>query len=1121
MSNYFLNIRLSDSKKENSLVVEQSLTETTANIVGTSYRGPAYVPQKIFSRNLINDVEVYNTLTKTLGNIRQNSFGHLYDEYTCYINSLAYNAIDFWISNGGTYCSFTRVLGIGNGVLSQTTGKMIGSGFNAENNISYGTLTQTKNKNINSVDSDIKGSVSFVLKSLNEISKRSLTVSANQTDVLSIDYLNELGFYRDSENNALNLNLQNASFISDVLITPQGILPSLEETIDENKIYTYEDVAADYSAQTKVLNDKNQFFVSLKGFKPYLFEYSSNLNNASSYYQDDFGRNLNFIDKQEIYSNPDKNYFSNRFLERGHLVYATFPFGGLNDSRKNQNYSILTTKPYSELNNNDLPDYNSFESEFTTAKTPWVTSQPLNRKGLENNRESIHDKVCDLFRFWSLDDGDVGNRFRIKINLVERGEQNINTDYSNDDIFSSFDIYIFEYDARINQYIFLESYTNTNLNPESKNYIGRVIGTKRTYYDFNANKVVEEGKFKNKSNFLRVEIAKEIDEMSYKNHHELLPSGFKSYPYIKLDKSAFENQFGSDINNMSIYQLPPLYKLNDYKEYSNSSQELTDHLNDISWGVLFNDAIVKNNKISHLSTDIMTDKVSPHFYYTKYFLNSMKNGKNIWVEEDNYLNSFFHLEKIIYKKTEGVKNARYKHSGRASSDSDWDYLNLSNNDVWESNRELKSTFFKDQLSFDFFTYGGFNGVDIRDKDKFYLNNDAILREEYDDSDEKSTQKAYLKAIDIATDDSNCSGDILLTPGISAISIIDSCIEKCESNKKHFYVADIKSSYSNNLISYTDPNNGNKLLHTSLGISGQYYYIENVLCNYTFNQIKYTTKKDINDIVNYTKIIKENTENVLNKWKDLNIESRYLMPVFGDILSISSLEEDNSTFDKLISPEVYTLGKIANTVAIPRVSLTSRFLDINSSQSTGNISYKIIDNENLHEAGINFDNIEKLARESRLNLIFKPKNNLNINLLSDNTSYENRKSIFQKQSIVRTLQEIKKRIKFDIFLNESIFPGGFWFTQNSNFNNVYDKLKIQIDSLMQLFLDSGYVSDYLVKIDNSNVEQTILDMQNYTIRGNIIIQFEESDIISLRLDEILSDLSLNTGDMQDSVFIPRI
>ena len=83
---------------------------------------------------------------------------------------------------------------------------------------------------------------------------------------------------------------------------------------------------------------------------------------------------------------------------------------------------------------------------------------------MSDNRENIQDNVVDLFRFHSLDDGEVGNRFRIKINIKSRGDYNRN-------IYSKFDIFILEYEARNNTFSIVDSVANVDLNPESKNYI--------------------------------------------------------------------------------------------------------------------------------------------------------------------------------------------------------------------------------------------------------------------------------------------------------------------------------------------------------------------------------------------------------------------------------------------------------------------------------------------------------------------------------------------------------------------------------------------------------------------------------------------------------------------------
>ena len=90
---------------------------------------------------------------------------------------------------------------------------------------------------------------------------------------------------------------------------------------------------------------------------------------------------------------------------------------------------MLLTKSLTDEKKQNLTDYNSWESEYTTAKTPWVTSQPVDRTGFEsgvnNNRLNIHSKVQNLFKFYSLSEGDVGNNIRIKINITKRGNNEV------------------------------------------------------------------------------------------------------------------------------------------------------------------------------------------------------------------------------------------------------------------------------------------------------------------------------------------------------------------------------------------------------------------------------------------------------------------------------------------------------------------------------------------------------------------------------------------------------------------------------------------------------------------------------------------------------------------------
>ena len=1137
MSENFINIELSDSEIDDAQVVDQSLILNTANIIGTSYKGAAFVPQKLYFSDELNNEKVYNTRQNILGKSRQNQIGHLYDEYSCFSDSMAYDAADFWLSNGGVHASFTRVLGIGINKKNSETGKMIGSGFNVSDKISSGTLSHTRSENINSISGGPDGNTTFILKTINEKSKRLSSVSDENVDINTVDYLSEIGYYESDGNHLYNIT-SNTNFISDVIFFPNGVIPNLTSTPEDNP-FNYSTLASSYDSQEKSEITTSNCLIKLNGFKPY--EIADETKKPFSFIKISSNNVSNGLSKQTQYYSFDKNYFPSRFLEKGNLTYASFPFAGINiDLNKNHKFNILCTKKYSDVltglteADQNIPDYNSFESEYTTSKTPWITSQSINISSIINNRHNIHNSVVDLFRFCSLDDGEVGNRFRIKININKRGSKNIFKDSNIN--YADFDVYIFEYEPRNNSYNKLEVFKNLNLNPHDKNYIGRKIGTEHKYYDFEANRIVQVGNYKNKSQFLRVEMHKSIERESYSNQHEIIPSGFRSYPYIKLQKNSFKNWKNNDgqlntlFDTQKVFQMPPMHALNYYEDYVLNQNENIHN----NWGVVFTQPHVVSNvfkpkfDLSSLSKEKKQEEsISPHFYYSKYFLSNCNNSsKDVWHQEDNYLNSFFHLEKIITKvdssyDNKNPRNMIYKHSGRSlPSNSGYIYLDLSSDELWQDDRNLK-TKYMNKLSFDFFTYGGFDGVDVRDRDKKHLKNDSIIREFLDQNEVKTTYTSYEKAIDIAMDDSNCASDVVVVPGIKELPLIRKVIQKCEEDRRNFFIADIAGAASNNKITYTNQNS--KDLITSYGIMGRHLLIENDVSNYvldSYNLSSLDKRFKISDdkFYSYKDLLSKQFDYTISNWNNENISSRYFMPVFGD-LEIASVDE-LPEIRKQVAPETFVLSKIA-LIQNPRDSITSNEILPQSNQIENLITYAVINTQQNFENHIDFNKNTNILKKSGVNLVYKPITNNNVNIISENTAFENRRSLFQKQSIVRTIQDIKKRIKYNIFIDDSLIEGGFLFTQNANFQNVYTKLEIQLNTLLQDFVSAGLIENFKLRIHKREDDKTILDMQNYVIRGNIVLQFGQSDIIDLKLDELLSDLSLLTGEAQDTVEVPKI
>jgi hypothetical protein len=70
----------------------------------------------------------------------------------------------------------------------------------------------------------------------------------------------------------------------------------------------------------------------------------------------------------------------------------------------------------------------------------------------------------------------------------------------------------------------IEQYIGVTLNPDSPNYIGKVIGDKYTEYDKTLGRLLQHGDFVNKSNYIRVEVTDGAAKRICSSKHN--PSGF-------------------------------------------------------------------------------------------------------------------------------------------------------------------------------------------------------------------------------------------------------------------------------------------------------------------------------------------------------------------------------------------------------------------------------------------------------------------------------------------------------------------------------------------------------------------------------------------------------------------
>ena len=171
----------------------------------------------------------------------------------------------------------------------------------------------------------------------------------------------------------------------------------------------------------------------------------------------------------------------------------------------------------------------------------------------------------------------------------------------------------------------------------------------------------------------------------------------------------------------------------------------------------------------------------------------------------------------------------------------------------------------------------------------------------------STTKSYEKAIDIATDYSNCDGDILVVPSIKEERIVRKCIQICEDDKRHFFITDISGSASNTIVQFNDQrdldtdNDGDLdeiadfTLITSKGIMGSNFILDRSLANYKRNLSNIIEDKrfiltdtnnpkigDTKTYYSYKSLLQKQYEQTIQSWNNFDITSRYVLPLLGDL-----------------------------------------------------------------------------------------------------------------------------------------------------------------------------------------------------------------------------------------------
>ena len=531
----------------------------------------------------------------------------------------------------------------------------------------------------------------------------------------------------------------------------------------------------------------------------------------------------------------NSNYFGNvlntdstKIEEAGHCLYGRYDIhpalavvtgvGVVNPGATDQgdgtyNDAVFLTRGSGSLNHNNgsstRPNYESFQSRYTTAFSPYVISQDFG------------GSPYDVFRVEALSDGAVStDRFKISI-------ENIKKTNSDTDKFGSFDIVVRAFSDTDELPVVLEAFRGVDLDPTSGRFVARIVGDQKAYFNFDANsgaqKLVVEGDYPNNSRLIRIkqstalkksEIPDEGLPMGFRGPYHLVTSGSTQLaPVTGTLNYAGVNPAGSaDIQgkmvNINRAVEPPI----PFRETVAMGTGQTKRAkSSLYWGVQFSNKEDLNepNKVSLFNSSMNTyAKFFPRFEGSDQDFSVGDNAGaadsgGVIFDSDRFNNNKFSLEKLQVRTGSDTLadpsywlSASYTRKGTIVAD--------------ETNKtrafkvdDLKSAANRNFAKFTFFLQGGFDGTNIFNKDKMKLTNAAAIREMDDATAQGATSgptvASFRKAIDIMGNTSDVSIKLLAIPGIRETGITDYAIDAVESRFDALYIMDIEERDTLNTV----------------------------------------------------------------------------------------------------------------------------------------------------------------------------------------------------------------------------------------------------------------------------------------------------------------------------------
>lgn len=750
--------------------VAQQPSGVPAGIVGTSTKGPAFVPVT---------VALWDDYVAKFGATDGKKFGPL--------------AVNEWLRNADSV-TYLRVLGIGDGTQRQSDGHVNQAGFTVgedEPNAIDGTLAG--NPYANSGSNSVPGRLYFLGAFMSE--------SLGST-VFSSAGLQGTGSVTPGDPNTA------VPIVRGVLMAPSGVILRLSSSTGTNSAPASTMIAQDGTANGSQFGNavlyqgggaKQDFVLILNGHQ-----------GTNPLYP-------NVITASFDMTSP--NYFGNvlnkdpfNAMTAGHCLYASYDIhpatavvtgtnvvataggAGVAGSGGQELSAFLTTGSMGRnAGSSYVPNYEAFTDRFSHARSPWVISQKFG------------GRAQNLFKLHALDAGaNVSTLYKISIENIAQSSDPQNQ-------YGTFDIVLRDFNDNDNSPTVLEAFRGCTLDPGDDKYVAKVVGDLNVYFDFDhiaqSQKVVVEGNYQNASNLVRVEMDPSVD--SQETDPTSLPFGFRGPLHLVTSGSMpMTSPTNAGLQVASVLKRATQMPLPMRKNVTVGSGAKVLVNPQFYWGTQFEHVTTlaqPNGSTLHNKSIDAFAKYFPEFGTTTAPFVAGDNAgvadtaQNGIMDSDRFNLNLFSLENIaIVTGSAGTADpnawaaASYVRNGAITPNDSLKTRRVNASDFTQANRRF--------LKFSFFMQGGFDGVNVFDRDESQLNNNAVA------ADMNTTNRgrnfgpnvsAYSMALHVMSDVTNTDIQLLAVPGIREPIVTDAADSAVQDRFDSMFIMDIQQVDSTN------------------------------------------------------------------------------------------------------------------------------------------------------------------------------------------------------------------------------------------------------------------------------------------------------------------------------------